>query len=126
MAEYVKRNKSEDELKKSEPLHIDREIWPNDFKWDGKSFNFGKYGSICFFSKDRTLILKTLTDKKGGWAKMHELKGKKTDGYVRSTIKQIEDRLPATARGHISIVSTQDDDTEAKPNTGAYRIKVKL
>jgi len=98
--------------------------WPKDFKWDGKDFVFGEYGSISFISSDRKHILKVLTDKKGGWATINELKGNKDAGYVRSTIKQIEDRLPKEAREHIKIVSTQDDDSKEKPNTGAYRIKV--
>jgi len=126
MAEYVKRNKKEDEPKETELPLKDKEVWTDDFKWEGNDFIFGKYGSISFTSKDRKSILKALTDKKGGWASISELNGDKNASYVRSTIKQIEDRLPETAKGHISIVSTQDDDTEGKPNAGAYRIKVQL
>lgn len=124
MAEYVKRNKKEDEKKEIELPLKDKEVWTDDFRWDGNDFIFGKYGSISFTSKDRKSILKALTDKKGGWATITELKGGKNPSYVRSTIKQIEDRLPETAKGHISIVSTQDDDAQGKPNAGAYRIKV--
>ena len=98
--------------------------WKNDFVWEGKKFVFGEYGSINFTSKDREHILRTLTDKKGGWATISELRGNKDAGYVRSTIKQIEDRLPNEARKHIKIVSTQEDDSIEKPNAGAYRIKV--
>lgn len=129
MAEYVKRNKKDDKPSNEAVKELalkDKEVWTDDFKWDGNNFIFGKYGSISFTSKDRKSILKALTDKKGGWASISELKGDKTAGYVRSTIKQIEDRLPETAKGHISIVSTQDDDTAGKPNAGAYRIKVQL
>lgn len=129
MAEYVKRNKKddkpEDEVGKELALK-DKEVWTDDFRWEGNNFVFGKYGSIPLQSKNRKHLFKALTDKKGGWASISELKGDKTAGYVRSTIKQIEDRLPETARGHISIVSTQDDDAEGKPNAGAYRIKVQL
>lgn len=126
-SEYVKRNKKDDKPDKEAGKEIaikDKEVWTEDFKWDGNSFIFGKYGSISFTSKDRMSILQALTDKKGGWASISELKGDKTAGYVRSTIKQIEDRLPETAKGHISIVSTQEDDTQGKPNAGAYRIKI--
>jgi len=126
MAEYVKRNKKENEPKEIELPLKDKEVWTDDFRWEGNNFVFGKYGSISLQSKNRKHLFKALTDKKGGWASISELKGDKTAGYVRSTIKQIEDRLPETARGHISIVSTQDDDTEGKPNAGAYRIKVQL
>lgn len=126
MAEYVKRNKKENEPKEIELPLKDKEVWTDDFRWEGNNFVFGKYGSIPLQSKNRKHLFKALTDKKGGWASISELKGEKTAGYVRSTIKQIEDRLPETARGHISIVSTQDDDTEGKPNAGAYRIKVQL
>lgn len=125
-AQYVKRNKKDKEPKIEELPLKDKEVWTDDFKWEGKDFVFGKYGRIGFTSNDRKSILKALTDKKGGWASISELKGDKNAGYVRSTIKQIEDRLPETARGHISIVSTQDDDREGKPNAGAYRIKVQL
>lgn len=99
-------------------------VWSDEFKWEGKDFVFGKYGSINLVSSDRKHILKVLTDKKGGWATISELKGNKDAGYVRSTIKQIEDRLPEKAKGHIKIISTQDDDGVEKPNAGAYRIKV--
>lgn len=126
MAEYVKRNKKEDEKKEIELPLKDKEVWTDDFTWDDNDFIFGKYGSISFTSKDRKSILKALTDKKGGWVTITELKGDKNPSYVRSTIKQIEDRLPETAVGHISIVSTQDDDAQGKPNAGAYRIKVQL
>ena len=97
--------------------------WTDDFRWEGKNFIFGKYGSIGFKSKDRNHILKALTEKKGDWASLNELQGEKDSSYVRATIKQIEDRLPAEAKEHIKIVSTQDDDTIDKPSTGAYRIR---
>lgn len=130
--EYVKRNKPDDKkestaetLTKIDRVVKDKTIWPDSFRWEGKSFIFGKYGSISLISSDRKHILKVLTDKKGGWATIRELKGNKNAGYVRSTIKQIEDRLPKEAKGHIKIVSTQEDDSIEKPNAGAYRIKVK-
>ncbi len=97
--------------------------WSDDFQWDNKSFIFGKYGKIDFTSKDRIHILKVLTNKKGKWATISELKGNKDASYVRSTIKHIEDRLPEKAKKHISIPSTTEDDFENKPNEGAYRIK---
>lgn len=130
--EYVKRNKSSDKNEKPEtPTNIDREaseksVWPDDFRWEDNNFVFGKYGSINVVSNDRKHILKVLADKKGGWATINELKGDKDAGYVRSTIKQIEDRLPKEAKGHIKIISTQEDESVEKPNTGAYRIKVQL
>jgi len=130
--EYVKRNKANDKDEKPEtPTKIDREasegtVWPDDFRWEGKDFIFGQYGNINFTSDDRKHIFKNLTDKKGGWATISELKGNKDAGYVRSTIKQIEDRLPKKAKEHIKIISTQDDDSMEKPTTGAYRIKVQL
>lgn len=98
--------------------------WSDEFIWDGKDFIFGKYGSISLISNNRKHIFKVLTGKKGGWATVNELKGNKDAGYVRSTIKQLEDRLPKEAKEHIKIVSTQDDDTIEKPNVGAYRIKI--
>ena len=130
--EYVKRNKANDKNEEIQaPAKIDREasektVWSNDFKWDGNNFLFGKYGSINIVSNDRKHILKVLADKKGGWATINELRGDKNAGYVRSTIKQIEDRLPKEAKGHIKIVSTQEDESAEKPSTGAYRIKVQL
>jgi len=128
--QFEKQKKSFDKEKSDTPKRIDRTVkeeavWSNDFRWEGKDFVFGKYGSINFISKDRKHILKTLTDKKGGWATINELQGSKDAGYVRSTIKQIEDRLPKEAKEHIEIVSTQDDNSKEKPNQGAYRIKVK-
>lgn len=99
-------------------------VWPEDFRWEGNNFVFGQYGSIAFTSRDRRFIFKTLTDKKGGWATVSELKSNKDAGYVRSTIKQIEDRLPKKAKAHMAIISTQDDDSEEKPREGAYRIKI--
>ena len=131
-AEFEKRkhaleeeNKPETHTKVSEKVRTEA-LWSDDFKWEGKKFTFGRYGSINLVSSDRKYILKVLTDKKGGWATISELKGNKNAGYVRSTIKQIEDRLPKEAKGHITIISTQDDDSIEKPNAGAYRIKVKL
>lgn len=99
--------------------------WSDDFRWEDKNFVFGKYGSISFTSDDRRHILKILSDKKGGWATLKELRGNKDDDYVRSTIKQIEDRLPEEAKEHVLIVSTQDDNSKEKPSVGAYRIKIK-
>jgi len=129
--EYIKRNKAnnEDEKSQTAPIKIDREaseetVWPDDFRWEGRDFVLGQYGKINFTSDDRRHIFKILTDKKGGWATISELKGNKDAGYVRSTIKQIEDRLPEKAKGHIKITSTQDDSSKERPNTGAYRIKV--
>ena len=133
--EHKRRFRKQAELEKTkEPkttTKIDRTankeaVWSDDFRWEGKDFVFGKYGSINIVSQDRKHILKTLTDKKGGWATISELKGNKDAGYVRSTIKQIEDRLPKKAKEHIKIISTQDDDSMGKPTTGAYRIKVQL
>lgn len=98
--------------------------WPEDFRWEGKTFVFGEYGKIDFKSKDRRHIFKTLTDKKGDWATIREMKSEKDAGYVRSTIKQIEDRLPKKVKEHIIIISTRDDDSEEKPNVGAYKIKI--
>jgi len=129
--EYQRRNKVIEKTEKTKVITTrigktvkSKAVWPEDFKWEGKDFVFGKYGSICFKSEDRRFILKTLTDKKGDWATINELKGKKDAGYIRSTIKQIEDRLPEKAKGHITIISTQDDDSKEKPNMGAYRIRV--
>lgn len=131
-AEFEKRKKSFEDKDKSETnAKVDATVkkeatWHDDFRWEGNTFVFGKYGSISFISKQRKHILKVLTDKKGGWATINELKGDKDAGYVRSTIKQIEDRLSDEAKKHIKIVSTQEDDSLEKPNQGAYRIKVKL
>jgi len=129
-AEFEKRKKSfEKENKPETHTKISKTVkeeilWPDDFRWEGKKFVFGKYGSINLVSSDRRHILKVLTEKKGNWATINELRGNKDAGYVRSTIKQIEDRLPEEARKHIKIISTQEDDNIEKPNTGAYRIKV--
>ena len=98
--------------------------WQDDFRWEGNSFVFGTLGKIDFNSEDRRHIFKALTDKKGGWATINEMKGNKDVGYVRSTIKQIEDRMPEEAKKKIIIVSTQDDNAEDKPAVGAYRIKI--
>ena len=130
--EYIKRNKENDGSEKPQntPTKINREaseeaVWSDDFRWEGNDFVFGEYGSINLVSSDRKHIFKALTEKKGGWATISELKGNKDAVYVRSTIKQIEDRLPEKAKEHIKIVSTQEDDSIEKPNAGAYRIKVK-
>lgn len=129
--EYVKRNKENygNEKLQTTTTKIDKKVseetvWSDDFRWEGNDFVFGEYGSIHLQSEDRKYLFKALTDKKGGWATINELKGNKDAGYVRSTIKQIEDRLPEKAKKHIKIVSTQDDDSVGKPNAGAYRIKV--
>lgn len=98
--------------------------WPEDYIWNGSEFCFGKVAKMSFTSVDRKHIFKTLTDKKGDWATIKELRGDKEDGYVRTTIKQIEDRLPSEVKKVLKIVSTQGDDTEDKPKMGAYRIKL--
>lgn len=98
--------------------------WPEDFYWEGKTFIFGKYGRLSIQSAGRYHILKLLTDKKGGWATINELKGTQNAGYVRSTIKQIEDRLPEEAKKYIKIISTLENNEENKPASGAYRIKI--
>lgn len=129
--ELSKREKvfnEKEKLKKivEKPLTVEnRVVWPKDFKWEGNSFVFGKFGTISLISKDRKHILKTLTDKQGNWATISQLKGDKSASYVRSTIKQIEDRLNNEAKKHIKIISTQEEDSLEKPNQGAYRIKVK-
>jgi len=130
--EFEKRKKSFDKKDKKPKITTkivrtakEETVWLDDFRWEGKDFVFGKYGSINFISKNRKHIFKTLTDKKGGWATINELQGSKDAEYVRSTIKQIEDRLPKEAKEHIKIVSTQDDNSKEKPNQGAYRIKIK-
>lgn len=130
--EYVERSKANDKTEEPKsPAKIVRKsneetVWSENFRWEGKDFIFGQFGKITFTSDDRKHILKSLTDKKGGWATINDLKGDKDAGYVRSTIKQIEDRLPKEAKGHIKIVSTQEDDDIEKPSTGAYRIKIQL
>jgi len=116
-------NKPATHTKVSEKAN-DVALWSDDFRWEGNDFVFGVYGGINLVSSDRKHIFKVLTDKKGGWATISELKGNKDAGYVRSTIKQIEDRLPEKAKEHIKIVSTQEDDSIEKPNAGAYRIKI--
>lgn len=132
LAEFEKRKESYSEegkpvtIAKVDQPASEEVIWPDDFRWEGKDFVFGEYGSINFTSKDRQFIFKTLSDKKGGWATINELKGNKVAGYVRSTIKQIEDRLPVKVKEHITIDSTQDDKSQEKHSIGAYRIKVLL
>jgi hypothetical protein len=69
-------------------------------------------------------ILKALTDKKGNWATIRQMMGTKDANFVRSTIKQIEDRFPDSVKKHIQIISTQGEETDQKPDSGAYRIKV--
>jgi hypothetical protein len=69
-------------------------------------------------------MFKKLTDAKGNWVKVAELKGSKNKDYVKSTISQIETSFLQELRQHISIPSTKDDDLEGKPEgQGAYRIK---
>lgn len=97
--------------------------WSDDFKWEGNKFVFGEYGSIAFTSLDRKHIFKSLVDKHGGWATLSEMKGTKSAEFVRSTIKQIEDRLPIKSRGHIKIVSTLENKSVDKPIEGAYKIE---
>jgi hypothetical protein len=125
VAEYVKHNKiTENTAKEVELRPNDKEKWPNDFVWDGETYIFGKFGTIDFDSEDRKHIFKVLTDKKGGWATINDMKGNKDAGYVRSTIKQIEDRLPKEVKKKIKILSTKDDDIEEKPKVGAYKIRI--
>lgn len=98
--------------------------WSDSFKWlSGKKYSFGQYGTIEFTSKDRLHILTTLVNKLGGWATVKELSGNKDDKYVRTTIKQIENRLPKETKEVIKIVPTTDDNLLPKPSGGAYRIR---
>src|SRR6266568_698095 len=99
--------------------------WRDDFHWEGNKYVFGVYGSIAFDSPERKALFKKLTDKKGGWVKITELKSNKDERYVRSTIRQIEQRTKKSPLNKdISIPSTQKDDAEGKPEgQGAYRIK---
>ncbi|MBU1912719.1 MAG: hypothetical protein KKB22_04215 [Candidatus Omnitrophica bacterium] len=108
----------------SEVSEVKAPVWFNNFRWEGKDFAFDQYGDISFTSSDREHIFRTLTNKKGGWATIKEMRGDKSDNYVRATIGQIKKRLPKGVREWIKIVSTRDDDREDKPIMGAYRIKV--
>ena len=118
-------NKKTKEVKVASKLTSSKQTdWPKDFIWENGEFVLGQYGKIGFKSADRKHIFKTLTGKKGGWAKVSEMRGGKSAGYVRSTIKQIKDRLPEKAKKHVVIVSTQEDDSTDKPRVGAYKIKI--
>jgi hypothetical protein len=99
-------------------------LWQANFRWEKNAFVFGTYGQKDFSSSDRKAMFKKLTDAKGNWVKVAELKGSKKKDYVKSTISQIETSFLQELRQHISIPSTKDDDLEGKPEgQGAYRIK---
>lgn len=99
--------------------------WSEDFKWQGKSFIFGKYGVINFNSKPRIALFRELTKAKGGWVTVRKLKEvtEKDESYVRPTIGQVERSMKADLRKFISFPSTGEDDPQPKPSQGAYRIK---
>lgn len=114
------------EASKKSPQQLPQEKieWQNDFHWEGNNFIFGEYGSISFNSTERKALFKKLTDKKGGWVKVTELRGDKNDDYVRATISQIEKRIRSKFGKFLSIPSTKDDNASGKPEgQGAYRIK---
>lgn len=120
-AQYMQQKQSEPRVMQPQIVEPD---WPIDFRWEGKKYVFSMLGDITFTSKERKHIFKTLTDKKGGWATINELKGNKKPEYVRTTIKQISNRLPNEVKKYLSIIPTTDDDSKNKPNEGAYRIKI--
>lgn len=127
--EYGKRIGTPEKSNESQTPEEKREFattpaWSDIFKWlSDKKYSFGQYGTIEFTSKDRLHILTTLVNKLGGWATVKELSGNKDDKYVRTTIKQIENRLPKEAKEVIKIVPTTDDNLLPKPPGGAYRIR---
>jgi hypothetical protein len=101
-------------------------LWQNDFRWEGKSFVFGEYGSITGFQSKNTLkLFQALTDAKGHWVLVRKLCNvlDKDTGYTRTTIGHIEKRFDANLRRYIEIPSTDDDNFPPKPSKGAYRIK---
>lgn len=109
--------------KKDEPL------WLNDFKWEGKKFIFGEYGSTqTFKSDDRKALFAELTKAKGKWVTVRKLREvtEQGDDYIRPTIGQIEKCFSGELSRHISIPSTKEDDLLPKPEggEGAYRIKI--
>lgn len=99
--------------------------WQADFLWNGDTFSFSEYGKIKFDSKARKELFKALVDGQGSWVNIKALeKASNHDAaYVRATIKQIEDRIPAELKSALSIPSTQDDDLPNKPDQGAYRLR---
>lgn len=102
--------------------------WQDDFKWQGKKFVFGQYGSTGVFnSKTRRTLFHELTEAKGNWVTVRKLKQAvdKDEAYVRPTIGQIERSFDISLRRYISIPSTvtDEDDLPTKPQQGAYRIK---
>ena len=102
-----------------------QDVWNEDFHWERDTFVFGNYGSILLNSKARRELFKKLTDAKGHWVRISELRGDKRDSYVRSTLSQIEKRFGEQLGKYISIPSTQADDAEGKPaGQGAYRIRI--
>lgn len=103
-------------------------VWSEDFKWQGKSFVFGKYGKISFNSKVRKALFQELTKAKGGWVAVRILKlvTDKNDSYVRPTIGQIEREMKPELRKYISIPSTEENDLQFKPQEGAYRIRIRF
>lgn len=124
MAQYVNRNKTEVKPKTVEQPLNEKKAWHNDFVWQGNDFICGEYGKVSLTSRDRRHILRVLTDKKGDWATINELKGTKDASYVRATISQIEKNLPEKVKKKLTIISTQDDESDDKPKVGAYRIKL--
>lgn len=98
--------------------------WSDDFKWQGNTFVFGTYGSIDFNSPDRESLFRKLTNAKGSWVKVSDLKGDTDYNFVRPTISQIEKRFSSDLKKYVSIPSQEHDDLPGKPEGhGAYRIK---
>lgn len=120
------KGKSEDEIEKTPKREVDQAaLWSNDFKWQGRRFVFGQFGSIVFNSKTRQDLFRELTTTKGNWVTVKKLEEvtNKTHDYVRPTIGQIERGMKQELKKHISLVSTEENSLLPKPTYGAYRIK---
>lgn len=129
--EINNENSRSEQGEKTEGLNKKKDTpdWQDDFEWEGNKFVFGVYGRTALFSsKTRLKLFHELTNAKGGWVKVVDLKKiiEKNEAYIRPTIGQIERSFHNSLRDHISIPSTESDDLQPKPLQGAYRIKFTL
>lgn len=99
--------------------------WRDDFRWSGDTFVFGDIGKIDFQDSPRKSLFKALTNKKGKWVTLRELKDatNKSEDYIRVTIGQIEKRFDGKLKQFIDIPSTQDEKVIDPPAVSAYQIR---
>jgi hypothetical protein len=117
---YVKRNSNQ-----TDEVGIDKPFWPDDFRWEGEKFVFGKHKDVSYKSPMRKDLFDQLAKAKGNWVKTQDLAKGKPENYVGKTIAQMEKRFPKAIRGYVFLSSTLElSDPLKKPGFGAYRMRV--